>query len=372
MKTTLPKARLLLVGADLTHICLIQRLSPAELEKLKIILVAPFPFFYYQEMAAGLLTETFQETEVTIDIAQICNYRGVHFLEATPIKIDVLSKSVTFENGRNISYDILSLNLGHQGRQVEGVEKYGVPIACQNNLLKIKQYFTGHLVDPNLTIIGGGKPGIEIALALRQLLDEHRQKNINITIIEAAHTLLPGYDLAVKEFIQNELKQQRIELLLGRRVVRVTGDLLIFQDNSVLDYGYLIWTPKPVDYPFTNNSGLVTGESGRLVVCPSLQAVEDFSVFGSGIGTELQSEGRQVLGADPDYEAGLLLRNFIQLTNGQPLSEYQSKGQAKDLIMLGPRRALVQKKKSLSVSGIKWGFQNARNQKFIKMLQKTV
>ncbi|HBE79265.1 MAG TPA: hypothetical protein DDW65_16055 [Firmicutes bacterium] len=211
-------------------------------------------------------------------------------------------------------------------------------------------------------------------MALRQLLDEHQQRNINITIIEAAQTLLPGYDLAVKEFIQNELKQQRVELLLGRRVVRITGDLLIFQDNSVLNYGYLIWSPKPVDYPFMNSSGLVTGESGRLVVCPSLQAAGNFAVFGSGIGTELQSEVGQVLGADPEYEAGLLLRNIIQMKNGQCLSEYQSKGQAKDkgLIMLGHKRALVHKKKSISVSGMKWSSQNADNQKFIKMLQRTV
>jgi selenide,water dikinase len=368
MKKTATKTRLLLVGAGLTHICLLNKLSRPEMERLKIILIAPYSSFYYSEMAAGYLEGTFTEHEIVVDILKLCNSKGVHFVEAAPVKLDLQEKSVALSDGRNITFDMLSLNLDQYGRYVEGVAQYGVPIDYHDNLKKVKRYFADHHINTSITIVGAGKLGIEVALSLRLLSDKYKRQ-LDITIIEAAQSVLPGYDLKTKKIVLNELKQQRIEVLLGRRVVRVTGDLFVFNDNSVLDHSYLIWTPKPVSYPVLEGSGLATDEKGRLLVNSTLRTSKSELIFGCGDSVAIQDLYRPMPDHDADKEAEILLKNIINTLQGNNLRLYMPLEKSKKVINLGNKRAVTQKQELVSKSGLGWRFRIAHDKKFIRALQ---
>jgi NADH dehydrogenase FAD-containing subunit len=368
MKTAIPKTRLLLVGGSLIQLCMINRLSKQEMERLKIILITPFSSVYYLEMASGYLEGTFTEAEIAIEVVKLCDRKRIHWIEATPVKIDIDGKAVTLEDGRIITFDILSLNPDPYGRYVEGVAKYGIPIQVHDNLKKIKQYFMERNIESNLTIVGSGKLGVEVALAIRLLVDKCRQ-NVNITIIEAYQSLLPGYDIKVKKIVQEELKRQRIEILLGRKVIRVTGDLLIFNDNSVLDYGYLIWTAKCIRYPILDGSGLATDEQGRILVNPNFRTNKSDLIFACGECAAIQDFIQQWPEFDPDKEAEVLLQNIINSVIGTSLNCYIPLGKNKRVINLGHKRVVIQKHGLVSKGVFGWRSQKSRDEKFMKKLQ---
>jgi NADH dehydrogenase, FAD-containing subunit len=363
--TASPKTRLLLLGGGLTHICLINRLAKRELEQFKIILIAPSPSFYYLEMAAGYIECNFAEKDIALNISELCGSKEVHFVEANPVKINAVEKFITLGDGRDISFDVLSLNLDPYGRYIEGVAEYAVPIYYRDNLKKVKRYFIDHSMSSSLTIVGAGKTGIEIALALRLLLDQCH-KDVDITIIEAAQSLLPGYNLKTKNIIMDELKRRRIETLLGRRVIRVSGDLLVFNDNSVLDYGYLVWTAKPVSYPVLEGSGLATDENGRLMVNSTLETNKSDLIFGCGESVTVQDLNGQMPEYDADKQAGILLKNITNTIHGKSLYLYFPTENPQKVINLGNKRALIQKRELVSRGRRGWRLRRNQDQKFMK------
>jgi selenide,water dikinase len=320
-------------------------------------------------MAGGYLEEIYTEAEITVDLFQLCEKKGVRLIVENPVKLDIEGKSVTLEDGRTITFDLLSLDLDSNGQQMEGVSRFGIPIRYSDNLKKIKQHLMNRNIDHNLTIVGAGKLGVEAALSLRLLLSEHHQ-NSNITLIEAAQSVLPGYDLKAKKFILEELKQQRIELLLGRKVIRVTGDLLIFNDNSVLDYGYLIWTAKSIAYPVLNGTGLAVDEKGRLLVNPTLRTNKCDFIFASGESVAIQNLYVKMPEFEPDKQAELLLENIIHTLKKTTLRAYIPIENYKKVINMGNKRAVTQKHELVIKGGRGWRFGKSRAEKFIKQLQK--
>jgi selenide,water dikinase len=368
MDKTLSKTRLLLLGGSLTHICFLNTLSRREMEHLKIILITPFLSFYYQEMAAGYLEGIFSEENVQIDISTLCERKGVHLIIAQPVKIDAENKRVVLEDGRNITYDILSLDLAPFGQYIEGLSYYGMAIHYDDNLQKVKQYFQKRSIESNVTIVGAGKLGVEIALALRSLADANHQ-NLNITLIEGAQTLLPGYDIEVKKMVHDRLRQHKIDLLLGRNVIRVTGDLLVFNDHSVLEYGYLIWTAIANRYPLLDGSGLLMDERGRVVVGPTLQIEGHEIIFACGESAVIQNSNQFFSSTDPAKEGEALLRNIIKTIQNVPLLQYIPQEAYQGNIYLGKKRAINQHRDSISKGFLVWHFRKTHNQKLIRKLQ---
>jgi NADH dehydrogenase FAD-containing subunit len=368
MKKQLLKTKLLLIGGSLTHICLINKLSKWELERLKIILITPFPFYYYLEMAAGYLEGVFTEEKVAIDLAKVCQRKGVHFIAAQSIRIDAKGRAVTLDDGRRIEFDILSLNLEPFGCYLEGLSQYGIPVRYNDNLPKIKHRFQERNMDSNITIVGAGKLGIEVALALRGLVSKNH-RNMDITLIEGSQSLLPGYDITVKRMIQEKLKQQQIELLLGRSVIRVTGDLLVFNDNSVLEYGYLIWTVKPNRYPILEACGLVRDEQGRIIVNPDLKIQGYDMIFACGENVVIQDHDSFDSQLDPEKEADLLLKNIMNTVKAVPSLKITPSKITKRIIYLGHQRAITQKHESVSKGRMGWHIRKSHDQKLIKKLQ---
>ncbi len=368
MKKSWSKTRLLLIGGSLTHICFLMKLSRREMERLKIILVTPFYSLNYLEMAAGYFEGIFPEENVQIDISTICERKGVHLITAQPVKIDAENNWVELEDGRKVTYDILSLNLEPFGRYVEGLSHYGMAILYDDNLQKIKQYFQKRSIESNITIVGAGKLGVEVALGLRFLADTNNH-NLNITLIEGAQTLLPGYDIKVKKLVQERLRERRIDLLLGRSVIRVTGDFLVFNDNSVLEYGFLIWTARATHYPLLDGSGLMMDERGRVIVKPTLQAEGHKMIFACGESTLIQHPIQLFSPTNPPHEAEILLRNIMKTIKDAPLLKYVPDQAQKGNIYLGKKRAITQNNDSVSKGFWGWYVRKSHDQKLMKKLQ---
>ncbi|MGE5582606.1 MAG: NAD(P)/FAD-dependent oxidoreductase [Bacillota bacterium] len=341
MKSILPKSRLLLVGDGLTNAYLLKGIFRNGVTGFETTMFSPAPALCNLEKAGDFIEGICDESAISLNIRQLCNQAGVFYDYANILELNHSEKLALTGDGRKIPFDYSVLSLDGRGREVEGVNRYALSIQNGFNIRRIKQDLLSGLVDPNITIVGAGKLGIELALAIRHLLASAGKKAA-ITIIDAAHTILHGYDLTIKNLLQKELKANQIQLLLGRKVLRVTRDLLVFQDHTILNYGYLIWTPYSVAYPVLENSGL-TVRDGRLVLNRCLQLIDREYLFGAGANPIIEGlTDTYELKRAPWQEAALILENLLRLTKGKDLKQFSPAADSRKYISLGNGRAVFQ------------------------------
>lgn len=365
-----PKAqvKLLLVGGSLTHACLLKQFAKMSPNILKVALITSAPMICYQEMAGSYLAGDCSDLDITIHLQHRCNIQKADYIEGNVVQIMPGAKEVIMADGRRISYDILALNPDEYGQEVEGVSKYGFPIRFSENMKKLKRQLFTRKIDNRITIIGAGKLGIELAFSIRQVM-KRLNFTVAITVIEAAQTILPGYDLKMKKTILDELKTNQIELLLGRRVVRLTGDLLVFNDNSVLDYGFLIWTAHCQQNPLLKESGLALNESGRMIVNRYLQSINMPNVFGSGEHICTDHTAGLFNKIHPQQEAAILAKNILNYCGGKSLKEPVGKIKKKEMIHIGNQRSIFLMNGIVLKGKWGWKWRHDNDIQFTKLLR---
>jgi NADPH-dependent 2,4-dienoyl-CoA reductase/sulfur reductase-like enzyme len=138
------------------------------------------------------------------------------------IKINRTRKEVEIvDRTKNITYtedyDILVLSPGAEPIRppIEGVHSEGVfTLRTVNDAENIKEFITTRKVQ-SASIIGAGAIGIEVAENLNL-------KGIRITLIDMLNQVLPFLDPEMSYYVIEHLKEKNIEVLLGRKLLKIT------------------------------------------------------------------------------------------------------------------------------------------------------
>src|SRR5206468_10253973 len=72
---------------------------------------------------------------------------------------------------------------------------------------------------PRIVVVGGGAGGVELAFALRARLEREGVPGAQLTLLERAPTLLPGYPRSTVRRVAGSARARAIELYCGAAVV---------------------------------------------------------------------------------------------------------------------------------------------------------
>jgi len=143
----------------------------------------------------------------------------------------------------------------------------------------------------NISIIGAGATGVELAaelrLASRELpvygMNHLQASDVSITVIEAADRILPALPARLSAAANRELEHQHIKVLTGQPVSEVRDASIVMQDGSELPSEMTIWAAGIKAPAFLADlDGLEANKSNQLVVEQTLQTTRDDSVFALG------------------------------------------------------------------------------------------
>ena len=143
----------------------------------------------------------------------------------------------------------------------------------------------------NISIIGAGATGVELAaelrLASRELpvygMNHLQASDVSITVIEAADRILPALPARLSAAANRELEHQHIKVLTGQPVSEVRDASIVMQDGSELPSEMTIWAAGIKAPAFLADlDGLEANKSNQLVVEQPLQTTRDDSVFALG------------------------------------------------------------------------------------------
>ena len=143
----------------------------------------------------------------------------------------------------------------------------------------------------NISIIGAGATGVELAaelrLASRELpiygMNHLQAADVSISIIEAADRILPALPARLSSGATRELEHQNIKVLTGQPVSEIRDDNLVLKDGTELPSDMTIWAAGIKAPAFLAGlDGLETNRGNQLVVAQTLQTTQDADIFAFG------------------------------------------------------------------------------------------
>src|SRR5207302_3497207 len=104
--------RVLLIGAGHAHAVVLRSLAENALYGARITLVAPYPRQIYSAMLPGVIAGHYAQREAIIDVARLAERACVEFVRGAVEEFDAARRSVTLRDGKQIGFDLASLNGG--------------------------------------------------------------------------------------------------------------------------------------------------------------------------------------------------------------------------------------------------------------------
>ena len=144
----------------------------------------------------------------------------------------------------------------------------------------------------NVAIIGAGATGVELAAELHNTTREmaaygldriEPDRDVKLTIIEAAPRVLPALPETISTAVQQQLAELDVALELGERVTQVDEKGVYTQSGKLVAAELVVWAAgiKAPDF-LRNIGGLETNWANQLVVKPTLQTTRDDNIFALG------------------------------------------------------------------------------------------
>lgn len=264
-----------------------------------IILVNKNEYHYettwLHEVAAG----TISPERARYSIEEVIG-NGIQFLQTNVTNIDVNERKITTSTG-DLTYDYLVIGLGFEGETfgIKGLKEHALALADLNTARQVREHIDYQFAswskdtekdDTKLTIVvgGAGFTGIELlgelANRIPELCKEFSipQQKVRIICVEAAPTVLPGFDEELVAYAKQYLSSKGVEFSIGTPVVEATADgVKIKTGEDTFDFieaGTVIWAAGVRGNPLIETSG-IDNNRARIMVRQDLRAPGFDDVF---------------------------------------------------------------------------------------------
>src|SRR5882724_4729750 len=144
----------------------------------------------------------------------------------------------------------------------------------------------------HIAIIGAGATGVELAAELHNTIREfvssgldriNPERDIKITIVEAAPKILPALPERLSVAVLGLLKKLKVEVLTGEKVIEVSAQGVKTANGREIPAELVVWAAgiKAPDF-LKDLDGLETNRINQLMVTQMLQTTRDPSAFAFG------------------------------------------------------------------------------------------
>jgi len=251
---------------------------------------------------------------------------------------------------RSVHYDTLVIATGSITNDfgTPGVSQYAIALETPEQAVRFNHRLVNACIradaqpDPvrpgqlHVAIVGAGATGTELAAELHRTTREvvafgldriDPERDIHITLIEAADRILPALPPRISDATTRLLKSLRVDVRTNSKVTEVRPDGVQLADGGFIPSELVIWCAgvKGPDV-LSRLDGLETNRIGQLVVTPTLQTTRDPNIFAIGDCAACPQPGGA--GDVPPraqaahQEASHLVKQLPRRLRGEPLKPY--------------------------------------------------
>lgn len=292
------KHTIVIAGAGYAGLAAARSLSHSD--RVRVILINQYDYHLLQFQLHEAAVNKIETESLALPLAGLLP-RNVELITAKIDHFDFKARTVHTDRGR-VPYERLIIALGSQPAtfNIPGLSEHALMLKSLSNARQIR----GHLEvtlsalagatrsTPYPIVIGGaGITGVELATELSEGLKDFTREYglergaIKIVLVDAAPTVLPGFDQPTIDEAARVLAEMGIDVRTSTIVERVEADRVVVKANGVRDVietRTLIWTGGIKANALVVNSGLTLGERSAAIVDEYLRSVDypEVSVVG--------------------------------------------------------------------------------------------
>ncbi len=268
-------------------------------------------------------------------------------IQLAPILDD---RGIEISAARKLQYDTLVLCVGSLANDfgTPGAKEHAIALESQYDAAKfhrrlINAFIRAHSRSPmishklDIAIIGAGATGVELAAELhyttRQLaaygLDQVMpDRDVRLTLIEAASRVLPALPERLSAATLTQLEKLNVHVLTGDPVVRVSSEGVDTKGGRHVPADLVVWAAgiKAPDF-LAGIDGLETTRNNQVIVKQTLQTTADDNIFSFGdcAACPWPEKGGNVppRAQAAHQQAALMVENLKRRISGATLKDYR-------------------------------------------------
>lgn len=341
------RQELILVGGGHAHLQVLRQLALRPLDGLCVTLVSREFEAIYSGMLPGYIAGHYLWEDVSIDLVPLCARAGVNFIHAEVTGLNIPDQCLQIAGRPDIHFNFLSINIGSSyNHLINKNNTLGISVRPVDNFIPKVEQLIAKLKQAktiDLTIVGAGGAGVELALALAWQLDrEGARKLRSLRLLTAAPHCLHTYHPRVRQKIQNALDKANIEIVANFKIEQTKSNSLHAEDGRSLPIQDVIWASGAHAQPWVAESGLPVDRQGFILVDEHLNCVGVPQIFAAGDAATLaQAPNIPKSGVYAVRQGAVLSRNIYRaLLNRRPLA-YKPQKSFLSLFALGDKSALA-------------------------------
>jgi NADH:ubiquinone reductase (H+-translocating) len=339
---TMTRKRIVILGAGYAGIFLSTNLS-SKLDKNTTEIILIDRNNYHQLMQEIHLVASGYRTaeQLKIPISSLIKGKNINFIQEDIEKIVPDKNTILLKSGE-LKYDELIVCLGSSTKyfNIPGADTHTLPIRSIYDASIIHDHIL-RIIDEaenkkhNIVIVGAGATGISLGSALAETINASPNKsNIKINIIEATSTILPGWDIRVKNKTEEILKEKGIRIFHNSLVERVDQNTLFLKDGLEINSSLIIWTAGVRGYNIDIEPAIEKTNDGRIIVNEYCQTNQYKNIYSIGdLAAMKNSKGKlypplaQIAVRQARYLADNIAEHYIEGTNPKEKFDYEIKAQ---------------------------------------------
>lgn len=339
------RQRVVLVGAGHAHLFVAMHADRLVRRGLDVTLVDP-GHFWYSGMATGMLGGMYTAEEDQVDAGHLVESRGGRLVRDRMVALDRARRVVGLESGREIGYDVVSLNVGSEVALdgVPGADANAWSVKPTHNLWRLRQHLEALLRDRavrlRVIVVGGGASGVEVAGNLEALV-RRQEGDAEVMVITRSDRLLPSRSERVSRGVAAALERRGVMVSQACSVAAVESGRVVCSDGRQPEFDLLIVATGLRAPRMLSTLGLTLGEQGGLLVRATLQSVDDPRVLAVGDCADLEGRPLERYGVFAVRQSPILLANLAAVLCGGPLDEFRPQKRWLSILNLGAGEGLA-------------------------------
>lgn len=338
--------RLLLLGGGHAQLAVLESLAREPLPGAKVTLVTPVDRAIYSGMLPGWVSDHYALPMCTIDLRALASAARATLRIGSAVAIDAAARRVQLEDGSDIAYDLLSLDVGSipAAMQVPGVTAHAIPVRPLLHFIAgwkrvLEEGKAGNARE--VSVVGGGAAGVELALAMAaRFRKEIPQGTPHVRIFTEESAILARYPMSARRWIRRRLDAAGVGVHESSPVREVGGDFIRVGESLTFSNHATFWVTGPAALPLFRDSGLQVDGQGFVAVNDCQQSLSHPEVFAAGDCATRMSAALPKSGVFAVRAGPTLAANLRAAITGGPLAAHRSRAVHLALLATGERHAV--------------------------------
>jgi len=252
-------SRVVILGGGYGGITVVQELLEHIPGDAEIVLVERMPYQGLKTEYYALAAGTVSDLEIRVNYPAHPQLKMVH---GNITDIDLENKIVHVSNQEPVSYDSLVIALGCTDNYhgIPGAADYTCSIQSLSATRRTFQQINDIRPYGQLTIVGGGLSGVEVAAELRE-----SRADVNIRILDRGNSVMSAFPGKLQEYVASWFRQHDVEM---RSHIGITSleQGVVYNGSEVIPTDVTVWTAGIQPVEFVQRLTLPKDPQGRLVV----------------------------------------------------------------------------------------------------------